>query len=623
MSRRPLAVASVGVALVLALAPAADAAGIQIDSAGGRPFPDRSFVLTLPATAPLTAGQVRVTENGQAVRRVNVVPGDQAGPRAFGVVLAIDTSESMHGSAIMDAMSAAREFASRRPANTQLGVVFFNRTASVALPLTSDVARISAVLARPPLLSRGTRIYDATSTSLQVLEDAGISAGSVVLLSDGADAGSTVSETQITNAARRARARLFTVGLRSASYDPAVLSGLAQHADGAYAEAASSAQLRRTYGALADRFGRQYLLSYQSLAPLGSAVAVRVTVDGQPGSGTAAYRAPVLQAGPARHAPVSGPWGSPVLEVGIVTAFALLVASTIFLVVRPRRRDVRERVAGFVAAPSTLAEFEDERHTTPLARKAEERLGNTSWWATFAENCDVGQVSVRPLQLVALTALGALLVIACGLALPNPGIVLLGVLLPGGPFALVQLRAGRQRRAFEDQLPDNLQVIASAMRAGHSFVGALAIAKEDAAEPSARELSAAVRDEQLGMPLDQAIAAVAKRMRSEEFQYVGLVATLQRESGGNTAEVLDRVTETVRGRADLRRTVQTLTAQGRLSGIVVSALPVVLGVAILVLNPSYMDPLLHRTSGQMLLALAVGLVIGGWFVIRRIVDIKV
>jgi tight adherence protein B len=330
-----------------------------------------------------------------------------------------------------------------------------------------------------------------------------------------------------------------------------------------------------------------------------------------------------LQAGPARHARVSGPWGSPLLEAGIVTGFAVLLALTIFLVVRPRKPDVRERVAGFVAAPSALAELDDQRQATPLARKAEERLGKTSWWATFAEDCDVGQVAMRPLQLVALTALSALLVIAGGLALGNPGVVLLGVLLPGGPFGFVHVRAARQRRAFEEQLPDNLQVIASAMRAGHSFVGALAIAKEDAAEPSGRELSAAVRDERLGMPLDQAIAAVAKRMRSEEFEYVGIVATLQRESGGNTAEVLDKVTETVRGRADLRRTVRTLTAQGRFSGIVVSALPVVLGVAILILNPSYLDPLLHRTGGQILLGLAIALVIGGWLVIQRIVDIKV
>ena len=115
-----------------------------------------------------------------------------------------------------------------------------------------------------------------------------------------------------------------------------------------------------------------------------------------------------------------------------------------------------------------------------------------------------------------------------------------------------QSRAPRVRR----QLADNLQVVASAMRAGQSFVGALAVAVEDALEPAKRELHRAVSDERLGVPLDEALGRVAaRRMRSEELEYVGLVATLQRETGGSTAEVLDRVTQTIRERAELKRLV--------------------------------------------------------------------
>jgi tight adherence protein B len=112
-------------------------------------------------------------------------------------------------------------------------------------------------------------------------------------------------------------------------------------------------------------------------------------------------------------------------------------------------------------------------------------------------------------------------------------------------------------------------------------------------------------------------------MECRDLQQVMLVATLQRETGGNTAEVVDRVADTVRERADLRRLIQTLTAQGRISRWIVSALPIVLGLAITVINPSYLDPLFKTGTGHAMLVLAVLLLIGGSMVIKKIITIKV
>ena len=138
-----------------------------------------------------------------------------------------------------------------------------------------------------------------------------------------------------------------------------------------------------------------------------------------------------------------------------------------------------------------------------------------------------------------------------------------------------------------EQLADNVQIIASAMRAGHSFVGALKVVVEEAAEPSRREFQRVVNDERLGKPIEQAFAELAARMRNDELDHLGLVARLQTETGGNTSEVLDRLVETLRARGELRRLVRTLTAQGRLGGWVVGSLPVVLLVALSVLSPDY------------------------------------
>jgi tight adherence protein B len=181
----------------------------------------------------------------------------------------------------------------------------------------------------------------------------------------------------------------------------------------------------------------------------------------------------------------------------------------------------------------------------------------------------------------------------------------------------------RVRRLFAEQLPDNLQVLASALRAGHSFIGALSVVVNDAPEPAKTEFSRVVQDEQLGVPIEDALRVVVERMDSRELEQVALVAALQRETGGNTAEVLDRVTDTIRERFELRRTVQTLTAQGRLSRWVLTLLPVALLGVITLVNPGYINILYSSLAGKILLVMAGISVTAGSIVIKRIVDIKV
>jgi tight adherence protein B len=132
-----------------------------------------------------------------------------------------------------------------------------------------------------------------------------------------------------------------------------------------------------------------------------------------------------------------------------------------------------------------------------------------------------------------------------------------------------------------------------------------------------------VADEQLGIQLEDAIAVVVERMDNRDLEQLAFVAKLQRETGGSAAEVIDRVTETVRERFELRRLVGSLTAQGRLSRWVVSLLPVGLLLVIAVLNPHYINPLFTKPIGQVLLVGAAVLVVSGSLVIKRIVDIEV
>jgi tight adherence protein B len=209
------------------------------------------------------------------------------------------------------------------------------------------------------------------------------------------------------------------------------------------------------------------------------------------------------------------------------------------------------------------------------------------------------------------------------LALISPIFALLGLLTPLVTRSFIAMKLRNVREDFADQLPPNLQVLASALRVGHSFVGALSVVVDNAHEPSQSELQRVLADEQLGVPLEEAVRRVAVRMASRDLEQVALLAELQRTAGGNSAEVLDTVVETLRGRADLRRLLRTLTAQGRMARWILTGLPVVAGLAMWLLQGPLMRPLFTTQVGQVLLALAAVMVVAGSLVIQKLVDIDV
>ncbi len=302
---------------------------------------------------------------------------------------------------------------------------------------------------------------------------------------------------------------------------------------------------------------------------------------------------------------------------GVLLGLAVLLAVT-------RRTDVSRRVSEFVSpgsAPELDARSLVER---ALGDKQSRSIARSPSLAQLRVDLDVADVPVGLDQILAAVVVvtllvGWLLVTETGSVIAAP----LALVVPVGARFVLRMKSERQRRAFSEQLPDNLQVIASAMRAGQTFVGSLQAVVDDAPEPSSKELKRAVTDEALGVPLQDAMERVTVRMKSEDFQHVAIVAGLQRDTGGNTAEVIDLVADTIRGRIEIRRLVRGLTAQGRLAGFVLSALPVGLLLIISLVNPSYAHPLFHTTPGLVALGVALGLMGAGSYIIRRIVNITV
>jgi tight adherence protein B len=146
---------------------------------------------------------------------------------------------------------------------------------------------------------------------------------------------------------------------------------------------------------------------------------------------------------------------------------------------------------------------------------------------------------------------------------------------------------------------------------------------DESDEPARSEFRRALSDERLGMQVEDALADVAGRMANEDLTQVALVAALQRQTGGNTAEVLDTVVNSIRERGEIRRIVRTMTTQGRAAQWVLTSLPIALLFLLSLVNPEYMHPLYHTGTGQVLLVVAAVLVVSGSLIISRIVDVKV
>ncbi len=631
MNRRLIALLAVAIG-ACALASTASAAQFHITEAGSA-FPDRAYILSLPAGMRLTAGQVDVQENDQVVNALTVLPVGGTTVKDFGVVLVIDTSISMRGGPLNNALKAARAFAVQRNPKQQFGIVTFNQAPTVLLPLTTDQAQIDAALSKTPALNQGTRIYDAVDAAVSMLRTKHIDAGSIVLLSDGADTGSAATSDSVSSAARLGHVRLFTVGLRSRFFEKETLVQLAAGGGGRYAEARAASDLTPIYSSLGSQLASEYLIRYRSLAGPGKKIAVRVRVDGLQGIAGSAYETPSLVIAtvpkkPFHPSTASRLWQSPGTMLVIVLLTATLIGlGAMALSGGPRQGTLRRRMAEFVSVPQVPSSRQRPTAvmTDKLLEGTESLFKGNTWWERFKWELRIAGIVMPAEQIAVLTVAGTIFTLFVVRFLSNSLLVAiaLSAAVPYGVWWYLKRALARRRDRFAEQLPDNLQVLSSALRAGHSFVGALSVVVNDAPEPAKSEFSRVVADEQLGVPIEDALRVVVERMDNRELEQVALVAALQRETGGNTAEVLDRVTDTIRERFELRRTVQTLTAQGRLSRWVLTFLPVALLVVITFINPGYINIMYSSLAGRILLVLAGISVTAGSFVIKRIVNIKV
>jgi tight adherence protein B len=231
---------------------------------------------------------------------------------------------------------------------------------------------------------------------------------------------------------------------------------------------------------------------------------------------------------------------------------------------------------------------------------------------------------LRAAEALLFTIIAGLLIVIAATALYGPLALLFSLLLVGlVPAATLNIIAGRRRRKFASQLPDMLQLLAGSLRAGYSLLQGVDAVALEVSDPMGQELRRVLAEARLGRPLEQALDDAAERMSSPDFSWAVMAVGIQREVGGNLAELLDTVADTMIQRERLRREVKSLTAEGRVSAIILGLLPLGLGVMMFSMNREYISKLFNTGIGQGMLGGSAVLALVGFLWMKKIVDIEI
>jgi tight adherence protein B len=599
----------------------------EIDASG---FPTVGVTISLEEPQPVYAEDLQVFEDGAEVETVSVRPLEESG-RPVDVVLALDVSGSMIGEPIASAINAARRFVEGVQPGVRVGLVTFSDRATVVQGLTDKPERLA-----PPLggLSAAgeTALYDAVSRAASMFS--GDAQRNIILLSDGGDTVSIQTLRQAADAASEADATVFSIGWRTPETDIAALKTLAKATDGRYASA-GSADVGSIYTALAAELSNQYVIEYRSTSSGGNEVSI--SVEGPWGNDTALVLFPKEEAPkPGSRVPAPEPYQPPLLRgtwglvvsVGLVfLAVGLIVASVVQVpVIRRRRRELLRRIGGSGSPSPEESDSSTGGFIPGSFAAAGQRVADSLGIADRIDRkLERAGVSIRPGEYVAGAVLAALLVGMAGGLLFQSFVVGLLFAIVGAmvPIAAVSFAMRRRMNRLQGQVVDVLMILASSLRAGHSFLQALDMVSKEIAEPAGGEFTRAVSEIRLGRPVDEALSALGRRMGSEDFDWAMMAVNIQREVGGNLAEILDTVGETLRDRQAVRRQVKVLAAEGKLSARILTTLPFVIGLYVAKVNPGYMNLLFETQVGKLLLVSSSTLMLFGILIMRRMVRIDV
>lgn len=311
----------------------------------------------------------------------------------------------------------------------------------------------------------------------------------------------------------------------------------------------------------------------------------------------------------------------------ILVALLLSVKTDRVDPVEARLRELEtRRTRPATGAAETVAEAPgpQQGRLKEILGKVDSRMQGSQANRRLQEKLRRAGLRVLPAEFTSFQAASALGGVALSLLLLGGALwPLFGVLGFMAPHIWLSRRADKRSKQLEQQLPDALALMANSLRSGFSFLQAMDVVAKEMPEPINREFSQVLRENRVGIALEEALTTMARRVGSQDLDLAVTAVLIQRQVGGNLAEVLDKIAETIKDRIKLLGQVRTLTTQGRMSGWIIGALPAVLAVVFYLINPGYMGPMFTHPAGWFMLAIAGMMEFIGMMVIRKMVHLEV
>ncbi len=545
-------------------------------------------------------------------------------------MLVIDTSNSMRGDRIAAAEAAAQSFLDTVPDDVYVGVVTFDSdiTQDVLPTLDRDEARAAVTGLE---LSQQTRLYDGVSAGLELAGTDG--QRQLLVLSDGADTSDTALA-DVTEAISDSDVIVDVVSLEQDQ--PAALDELAA-AGGGQSISADPEALAEAFSDQADVLARQVLVTAEVPSSVTAAEAtVAVTLGSDQGDLTAEAFTPIGD-GPTVAPAVSPETGSSMVlsSTWLYGGLAALGLGLIVLMamMMPRKREPLTGAAlatAYTKRVTSVANRDDDAGGEALAQATQTAdkvlKANKNLETRISERLEGAGNPFKPAEWLLLHVGIFVLAGVIGLLLGG-GSLVLGIifLVVGavGPWWYLGFRRNRRRKKFESLLPETLQLISGSLAAGLSLAQSVDTVVKEGQEPIAGEFRRVLVETRLGISLDDAFQGVAERFESKDFAWVVMAIRIQRQVGGNLAELLDTVAGTMREREYMRRQVAALAAEGKLSAWVLGLLPPLFLVYLLLTKRDYVMPMFTEPMGWLMLAGAGTLLSVGVFWMSRLVKVEV
>ncbi len=598
----------------------------------------------LPRGTTIDPASVTVTIGGTSIGTLDVQPVDDGEPLDQTTVLAIDTSKSMGRlDKLASAQNAAKEFVDLLPADVMVGLVTFADVVEAPLAPTGDHAAVKAAIdALQVSTVTGTALFDGAARAVDQTGAGGVR--SVLLLSDGNDFGtSATTPDAVVGTATEAGVLIDAVYIGSSAVAPDPLAVMVDGTRGTVAKAGTadlSAVFRQVAQDIATRISISATLPDglpDSAQVVVTALAGDVRLDDSVTSFASGEPAQPRIVGP-RRVPVPSSLFPAAALPFLLGAMFLGLLVIVYVALGTVRRDekqgrLRRRLSLYTLSGRTPAKQQQDTTvlgSSQVARSAVELAGKVvekrDFEGALSLRLDAAGVPLRAAEWmiihigVAISTAFLLLLVSGGALLPT----LLGLALGLGlPWAYLRTKETRRTSSFLAQLPDTLQMVAGSLSAGYSVPQAMDTVVREGQQPITGEFNRALIEARLGVPMDDALDGIAERMHSKDFAWVVMAIRIQRDVGGNLAELLTTVAATLRERETLRRQVRVLSAEGRLSAWILGLLPPVFALYLVLAQPDYLRPLVTQAMGWLLLGVGGVLLAVGALWMRKAVRVEV